>query len=172
MCSIDGFRTSRIVILTAIQDFSAGSVAFWHSTGSDDLTLTVPAVSVSASSNGEDWHLGVLELPVTGQAEATEDLYFSGVYVESGSLTTSAAGPGGVVVSSSGSSTSEPTTTAPGTTFSFSTVTTSAPATTSSAAAGTLPKYSQCAGEGWTGTGTCVSGTTCTYSNPYYSQCL
>jgi hypothetical protein len=51
-------------------------------------------------------------------------------------------------------------------------VTTSAPATTSSAAAGTLPKYSQCAGEGWTGTGTCVSGTTCTYSNPYYSQCL
>jgi hypothetical protein len=24
----------------------------------------------------------------------------------------------------------------------------------------------------WTGSGTCIAGTTCTYSNPYYSQCL
>ena len=27
-------------------------------------------------------------------------------------------------------------------------------------------------GTGWTGATTCVSGYTCTYSNPYYSQCL
>ncbi|KAB8295317.1 hypothetical protein EYC80_007220 [Monilinia laxa] len=85
-------------------DFSAGSVEFYHSTGSDALTLTVPAVKVSASSNGADWHLGVLELPVTGQADETEDFYFSGVYIESGSLTTSVAGPGGVVSPSSSSS--------------------------------------------------------------------
>ncbi|CAD6444731.1 31534587-2252-4c14-a076-203e52adcf4c [Sclerotinia trifoliorum] len=84
-------------------DFSAGSVEFYHSTGSDPLTLTVPAVSVSASSNGADWHLGVLELPVSGQTDGTEDFYFSGVYIESGSLTTSVAGPGGAVVSSSSS---------------------------------------------------------------------
>lgn len=69
-------------------------MAFWHSTGADPLTLTVPAVSTSASSNGEDWHLGVLELPVSGQADKTEDFYFSGVYIESGSLTKSIAGPG------------------------------------------------------------------------------
>jgi hypothetical protein len=75
-------------------DFSAGSVAFWHSTGSDNLVLTVSAVSVSASSNGQDWHLGVLELPRDGYTDTTEDLYFSGVYVESGSLTTSVSGPG------------------------------------------------------------------------------
>ncbi|TGO47823.1 hypothetical protein BCON_0262g00090 [Botryotinia convoluta] len=85
-------------------DFSAGSVEFYHSTGSDALTLTVPAVSVSASSNGADWHLGVLELPVTGQTDGTEDFYFSGVYIESGSLTTSVAGPDGAAVSSSSSS--------------------------------------------------------------------
>ncbi|ESZ96489.1 hypothetical protein SBOR_3111 [Sclerotinia borealis F-4128] len=85
-------------------DFSAGSVEFYHSTGSDALTLTVPAVSVSASSNGADWHLGVLELPVTGQTDGTEDFYFSGVYIESGSLTTNVAGPGGVVSSSSSTS--------------------------------------------------------------------
>lgn len=37
---------------------------------------------------------------------------------------------------------------------------------------GSLPKYSQCGGIGWTGSGTCVSGTTCNKSNDYYSQCL
>ncbi|KAG0645060.1 hypothetical protein D0Z07_9272 [Hyphodiscus hymeniophilus] len=99
-------------------DFTGGSVAFWHSTGSDPLTLTVAAVSISASSNGEDWHLGVLELPVNGQADGMEDYYFSGVYVESGSLTTSVAGPGGVVGSSSASS--SPTTSSHGTTLSTS----------------------------------------------------
>ena len=152
------------------QNFSSGSVAFYHSTGSDPLTLTVPAVSVSASSNGEDWHLGVLELPVSGQADTTEDFYFSGVYVESGSLTTSVAGPGGVVVSASGGST-----TAAATTMATSASTKAAASSTTSAAAssgGTLAKWSQCGGTGWTGSGTCVSGTTCTYSNAYYSQCL
>lgn len=90
-------------------DFDAGSVAFWHSTGAEDLVLTVPAVIVSASSDGKDWHLGVLELPRDGYADSTEDMYFSGVYVESGDLTTSIAGPGNSaapVASASGSATS------------------------------------------------------------------
>ncbi|TVY46510.1 hypothetical protein LOCC1_G001902 [Lachnellula occidentalis] len=73
-------------------DFSAGSVEFYHSTGADDLVLAHPAVTVSASSDGKDWHLGVLELPRDGYADATEDIYFSGVYVESGDLTTSVSG--------------------------------------------------------------------------------
>ncbi|KAF9047563.1 carbohydrate deacetylase, partial [Panaeolus papilionaceus] len=30
----------------------------------------------------------------------------------------------------------------------------------------------QCGGQGWSGPTTCVSGYTCTYSNPYYSQCV
>jgi len=41
-----------------------------------------------------------------------------------------------------------------------------------SAFAATVPAYGQCGGQGWTGGTTCVSGYTCTYSNPYYSQCL
>lgn len=158
---------SLAFILITLQDFSAGSVAFWHSTGSDPLTLTVPAVSVSASSNGEDWHLGVLELPVSGQADGTEDFYFSGVYIESGSLTTSVAGPGGVVVSSSSSSGLTTTTTSG--TLPTSSTSSALPTTTAS---GTLPKYSQCGGLTWGGSGTCVAGTTCTYSSAYYSQCL
>ncbi|KAB8290766.1 hypothetical protein EYC80_008403 [Monilinia laxa] len=32
--------------------------------------------------------------------------------------------------------------------------------------------YAQCGGQGWTGATTCVSGYVCTYSSPYYSQCL
>lgn len=111
-----------------------------------------------------------IELPVTGQADTMKNLYFSGVYVETGSITTSVSGPGGAVVSSSGSS-SVPTSTATGTTLSTFTVS-SVATPASSSAAGTLPEYSQCGSEDWTGSETCVAWTTCVYSNPYYSQCL
>jgi hypothetical protein len=37
---------------------------------------------------------------------------------------------------------------------------------------GTLGEYYQCGGQGWTGTGTCESGTTCVAQNEWYSQCL
>lgn len=104
-------------LLTDDKDFTAKTVAFWHSTGSDPLSLTVQAVSASTSSNGADWHLGVLELPVSGRADTNEDFYFSGVYIESGSLTTSVAGPGGVVVSSAPSSATTSTITAKPTTL-------------------------------------------------------
>ena len=32
--------------------------------------------------------------------------------------------------------------------------------------------YGQCGGSGWTGATCCASGSTCTYSNSYYSQCV
>lgn len=80
-------------------DFDAGTVGFWHSTGGDALTQVVSPVTASASSNGADWHVGVLELAATGVSDATEDFYFSGVYIESGDLTTTFSGS-----SSSGSS--------------------------------------------------------------------
>ncbi|KAF7308605.1 CBM1 domain-containing protein [Mycena chlorophos] len=41
-----------------------------------------------------------------------------------------------------------------------------------SVAFGQAQEWGQCGGEGYTGPTTCVSGTTCVYSNPYYSQCL
>ncbi|KZS87207.1 cellulase-domain-containing protein [Sistotremastrum niveocremeum HHB9708] len=34
------------------------------------------------------------------------------------------------------------------------------------------PEWGQCGGIGWSGATTCASGSVCTYSNPYYSQCL
>ncbi|KAF8711714.1 P-loop containing nucleoside triphosphate hydrolase protein, partial [Rhizoctonia solani] len=51
--------------------------------------------------------------------------------------------------------------------ISTTTRTTSAPAST---ATGTVPKWGQCGGAGYTGPTTCVAGTTCTVSNQYYSQ--
>ncbi|CAK7228007.1 hypothetical protein SBRCBS47491_006758 [Sporothrix bragantina] len=73
-------------------DFS-GKVGFWHSEGGDPLKQVVAPVSVSASSNGADWHLGVLELPRSGYSDTNEDFYFSGVYIESGPITTTIGGP-------------------------------------------------------------------------------
>jgi len=32
--------------------------------------------------------------------------------------------------------------------------------------------YAQCGGQGWTESTSCVSGYTCQYSSPYYSQCV
>ncbi|CAE7099416.1 unnamed protein product [Rhizoctonia solani] len=72
-----------------------------------------------------------------------------------------------------GSATNPTTTTVTSTTVAttsrVSTTTTSAPAST---ATGTVPKWGQCGGAGYTGPTTCVAGATCTYSNQYYSQCL
>jgi hypothetical protein len=36
----------------------------------------------------------------------------------------------------------------------------------------TVAKYGQCGGIEYTGSTTCAAGSTCTFSNPYYSQCL
>ncbi|KDR82073.1 hypothetical protein GALMADRAFT_90610 [Galerina marginata CBS 339.88] len=60
-------------------------------------------------------------------------------------------------------STNAPTTTA-------QTSTPTAPTTTTSGAQ--QSQYGQCGGTGWTGPTACASGLKCTYSNPYYSQCL
>lgn len=73
--------------------------------------------------------------------------------------------------------TTAPTTTAGPTTTTGSTTTTTrstTSTTSSSAPTGTAPAgaYGQCGGANWTGPTTCVSGYTCTYSNPYYSQCV
>jgi hypothetical protein len=79
-------------------DFDAGTVDFYHSVGSDALTHIAGPVSASTSSNGQDWHLGVLRLTTQG---ASENWDFSGVYIESGSLTTSVVSPGGTAGGSS-----------------------------------------------------------------------
>lgn len=117
-------------------DFSAGQVGLWQSTGSAPLTQVVAPIAQSASSNGADWHIGVLRLPNGGTNAAAEDYFWSGIYIESGSITTSIAGPqpgtGGSAPSSSstttvGSTTTTITTTKTTTTPTTTTVSSSAP---------------------------------------------
>ncbi|KAG9023912.1 hypothetical protein FRB95_012318 [Tulasnella sp. JGI-2019a] len=52
------------------------------------------------------------------------------------------------------------------------TVTTSTTTTYASATAAPALHYGQCGGIGWTGATVCASPFACTYSNPYFSQCL
>ncbi|KAL2168307.1 hypothetical protein VTG60DRAFT_172 [Thermothelomyces hinnuleus] len=75
-------------------DFNANTVGFWHSEGAEPLKQVVAPVPVSTSSNGADWHLGVLELPRSGYSDTNEDFYFSGVYIEDGTITTDISGHG------------------------------------------------------------------------------
>ncbi|KAF9870640.1 hypothetical protein CkaCkLH20_11946 [Colletotrichum karsti] len=110
-------------------DFDGGSVGFWHSTGSEALKQVVAPVTASASSNGADWHVGVLELPRDGYPDETEDFYFSGVYIEDGEITT-AVGSG-----SADSGSSAPVSSA-------APAASSAPAATSSAPAAAAPTTS------------------------------
>lgn len=66
----------------------------------------------------------------------------------------------------SGSSTT--TTNSPGTTTT-STSTAQSPTPTQGNCSA---RWAQCGGNGWTGATCCVNGTTCTYLNDWYSQCL
>ncbi|KAK6542330.1 hypothetical protein TWF694_006289 [Orbilia ellipsospora] len=179
-------------------NFSSNTVAFYHSTGSNPLVLTAGPVSASTSSNGADWHLGVLRLPMNSDLNSAdvEDWYFSGVYVESGSLNTvigSGSNPTTTTTTTKTTTTPVRTTTTPVTTTKSTTTssktttkttmvtttkstttstTTTTKTTTTPSTGGTSPLYGQCGGIGWTGPTGCVSGATCHVLNPYYSQCL
>ncbi|THH10470.1 hypothetical protein EW145_g1291 [Phellinidium pouzarii] len=128
-------------------DFSGGTVGLWASNGSDPLTQIMAPVSASPSTNSADWHIGELRLPNGGTDSAPEDWYWSGIFIESGSVTTSIAGPdagqggsaGGSPPVSSSSTVPTPTT---------STIVSSSP--TSTASGPVQSHYGQCGGTGWT----------------------
>ncbi|KIY71067.1 glycoside hydrolase family 131 protein [Cylindrobasidium torrendii FP15055 ss-10] len=102
-------------------DFDASTVGLWASTDGADLERVIEPVSASTSTNSADFHIGVLRIV---NKDPAEDWYFSGVYIESGDITT-AIGNG----SSSGSTTSVATST-------------SAPASTSAEAPATTEVHS------------------------------
>ncbi|KAL1882345.1 hypothetical protein VTK73DRAFT_1904 [Phialemonium thermophilum] len=156
-------------------DFSANTVGFWHSTGGDPLVQTVAPRSASTSSNGADWHVGVLELPRDGYSDTTEDLYWSGVYIEIGSITTSVSGPGSGGSNPPGGITTTlttSTTTLKPTTGTTSTTTSTTHTTSPTPGGCTASHWAQCGGNGYSGCTVCEAPYTCKYSNDWYSQCL
>jgi hypothetical protein len=66
-------------------NFSAQTVGLWASTGGNPLVKVVNNVAASTSTNSADFHVGVLRLVNTPKPE---DWYVSGVYIESGTITT------------------------------------------------------------------------------------
>jgi mannan endo-1,4-beta-mannosidase len=81
---------------------------------------------------------------------------------------------GGVVTTTSGRVSTTTTGIRTTTTTGIRTTTTTARTTTATSASGggTVPRWGQCGGIGYTGPKTCASPYTCTYSNDWYSQCL
>ncbi|KZV81446.1 hypothetical protein EXIGLDRAFT_685992 [Exidia glandulosa HHB12029] len=59
-----------------------------------------------------------------------------------------------------------------GPTSTATTTSASSPTSTSGGGACTVAKFGQCGGTGFSGCTTCASGSTCTFSNDWYSQCL
>jgi hypothetical protein len=73
-----GWISGESAISDALLRWDVSSSTEWNTTWEAGVWHNiaygiVPAVSVSASSNGADWHLGVLELPRDGYTDATEE---------------------------------------------------------------------------------------------------
>ncbi|CAE7090922.1 unnamed protein product [Rhizoctonia solani] len=139
------------------------------------IRAEVVALHVASSVGGAQLYMSCYQINVTGGGSANPaTVKFPGAY--------SATDPGilfdlyggytsytipGPAVYVPGSSTGGGGTT----TTARATTTTTSPATTTTSTGPLIPKYGQCGGSDWTGGTTCVSGSTCTALNPYYSQC-
>jgi len=152
------------------------------------LRAEVIALHVAGSVGGAQFYVSCYQLKITGSGSATPaTVKFPGAYsaTDPGILFniygsyTSYTIPGPAVYSGGGGS--APGTTVAGGTTTKAATTTTKPVTTStttksttttSAAAGTVVRYGQCGGQGWTGGTVCVSPYVCTVSNAYFSQCL
>ncbi|KAJ3479555.1 hypothetical protein NLI96_g8972 [Meripilus lineatus] len=145
-------------------DFNAKTVGLWASTGSAPLTKVVQNVATSPSTNSADWHVGVLRIV---NDPTPEDWYFSGVYIESGPITTSVGNGSASPSSSSGGS---PTTAPPSS--STSVPSTTPVSSTTSASGPKQTQWGQCGGTGYTGPTICADTFKCVaVSPPYYYQC-
>lgn len=142
--------------------FSAQTVGLWYSTGGNRLTKVVQNIGVSTSTNSADFHVGVLRIV---NRNPPEDWYWSGVYIESGSINTAignGSGGGGSTTVPTTTPTTPPTTTRP---------TTTVPSTTTTSGGPQQTQWGQCGGTGYNGPTVCVSPYTCkAVSPPYYYQ--
>ncbi|KAI1268418.1 carbohydrate-binding module family 1 protein [Xylariaceae sp. FL1019] len=84
-----------------------------------------------------------------------------------------AAATGGASTTTTGATSTATTATTSATTTTLATSTTTSSTASATATGGcTSALYGQCGGSGWTGCTECAAGSTCSYSNDYYSQCL
>ncbi|CUA68403.1 putative endo-beta-1,4-glucanase D [Rhizoctonia solani] len=137
---------------TDVMNANCGKVEFTIpsdlSAGNYLIRAEVIALHVASSVGGAQLYMSCYQINVTGGGSANPaTVKFPGAY------SATSTGGGGTTT----------------TTRAVSTTTTAA--TTPTSTVPLIPKYGQCGGQGWTGGTTCVSGSTCTALNPYYSQC-
>lgn len=96
----------------------------------------------------------------------------SGCVRANDAINESPTGPAIVATYTSGAAASSASSSAGTTTAAGGGGSTTTATASGSGSTGTVAKYGQCGGIGYTGSTTCASGSTCTYSNAYYSQCL
>jgi len=152
------------------------------------------ALHVAQSAGAAQWYISCAQIQVVGSGGGSPSptALLPGAYVATDPgilidiyypIPTSYTPPGpavwsggtGVVVASSSAVTSAATSSkAAPTTISTVVVapTTVVTSAISGATGATQAKYGQCGGIGWTGPTVCASGSTCTVTNSYYSQCI
>ncbi|KAK7017656.1 glycoside hydrolase [Favolaschia claudopus] len=115
--------------------------------------FTISTVQAFVSAQGTDLS-GLTATLSNGVASASVPAHGMATFMLNGST-----GTGGTTSSSSSAASS--------------TVTSSTTTSASTPPTGCVsPQWAQCGGTGWTGCTACASGTKCTFSNNYYSQCL
>jgi cellulose 1,4-beta-cellobiosidase len=146
-----------MTLVMSVWDDHAANMLWLDSTYPTDSTAIGAARGSCATTSGvpSDVEANVPNSSVT----------YSNVKV--GPIGSTFSGGSGTGSSSSSSSSSKSTSTS--TALRTSTKTTSSAATGSTNVA---QRWAQCGGSGWKGATTCVAGSTCTYSNDWYSQCL
>ncbi|TFK33732.1 cellobiohydrolase I-I [Crucibulum laeve] len=140
----DGLKNGMVLVLSVWDDHAA-NMLWLDSNYPTDADASKPGVArgTCATTSGK---------PADVEVSATDaSVTFSNIKVGDIGTTFTGSSSGG------GGSSSAPT--------SSSTVSSAAPAATQT-------KYGQCGGQGWTGPTVCASGSTCTFSNTWYSQCL
>jgi xyloglucan-specific endo-beta-1,4-glucanase len=175
-------------IMIWMANYNAGPIsANYSSSGAPVPVATSVSIggytwNLYSGSNGSNWVFSFL--PVSGTvANFAADLNLFLKYLTTNQglattqyLTTVQAGTeatsGTATLTTSAYSVSIVSTCTTCTTATTATTATGTGTSTASAATGTQSLYGQCGGQGWTGPTICATGDVCTYSNPYYSQCL
>ena len=106
--------------------------------------------------------------PGTGAALLYDDQLRKKAAWTSVSSVLAAAATGG----SNPGTTPVPTTPVPTTIITTTRPAESTPTPSTPASGPAAQRWAQCGGQGWTGPTSCVAPYTCTYGNPWYSQCL